>query len=197
MTKTVLLSCFLIGAALAPVAAQERGSSMENMGKTAVAAASSAFSEEESLRIKEFFERRATVLGQGKASEGNTAADRNGDDDDNDIESSAGQKGEAQARGNAKSKGKSKGKSAKGRGKGRGAQNAGRGRPSLPPGIAKNLERGKELPPGIARNYLPSALEADLPTYEGKSRVVIDDDVVLVDDTTGVIVDIIQDVLNQ
>ena len=67
MTKTVLLSCFLIGAALAPVAAQERGSSMENMGKAAVAAASSAFSEEESLRIKEFFERRAAPRFSAKA----------------------------------------------------------------------------------------------------------------------------------
>lgn len=191
MKKTVLLSCFLIGAGLAPAAAQERGSSIENIGKAAVGVASSVFAEEETQRIKDFFERRAAVLGKDKSGEDDTAADRDDDDNDNDIESSVGKKGGAQA------SDKGKGKSAKGRGKGRGAQNAGRGRPSMPPGIAKNLERGKELPPGIARNYLPSALEAELPTYEGKSRVVIDDDVVLVDDTTGVIVDIIQDVLNQ
>jgi len=46
--------------------------------------------------------------------------------------------------------------------------NAGRGRGrgrsgGLPPGIARNLERGKPLPPGIAKQYLPHELLVRLP----------------------------------
>ena len=53
------------------------------------------------------------------------------------------------------------------------------------------------MPPGIARNYLPSGLEEGLPVREGQSRVVIDDDVVLVDNKTAVIIDVIEDVLGR
>ncbi|MDX1443630.1 MAG: hypothetical protein R3270_07625, partial [Gammaproteobacteria bacterium] len=34
---------------------------------------------------------------------------------------------------------------------------------SLPPGIAKNLERGKPLPPGIQKTRLPNELQQKLP----------------------------------
>ena len=34
---------------------------------------------------------------------------------------------------------------------------------SLPPGIAKNLARGKPLPPGIAKKMVPSSMLHDLP----------------------------------
>lgn len=46
-----------------------------------------------------------------------------------------------------------------GNGNGRGRGRAG----GLPPGIEKNLARGKPLPPGIARQYLPSSLTGRLP----------------------------------
>ena len=36
-------------------------------------------------------------------------------------------------------------------------------RGSLPPGIAKNLARGKSLPPGIAKQHLPLELQRALP----------------------------------
>ncbi|WP_052379213.1 anti-virulence regulator CigR family protein [Tepidicaulis marinus] len=65
----------------------------------------------------------------------------------------------------------------------------------LPPGIAKNLARGKPLPPGIAKRYLPQDLQLRLPVYEGYERLIVGDDVLLVAAATGIIVDILSDVL--
>jgi len=78
-------------------------------------------------------------------------------------------------------KGKSKNKS-KGKSKG------------LPPGIAKNLERGKPLPPGIAKKDLPHDLNYSLPDrHDGYERTIVGNDVVLVEIDTGKIADIITD----
>lgn len=66
----------------------------------------------------------------------------------------------------------------------------------LPPGIAKNLERGKPLPPGIAKRYLPDDLEHELPPPpHGYERRIVDNDVLLVEVDTGRIADILTDVL--
>jgi hypothetical protein len=47
---------------------------------------------------------------------------------------------------------------------GQSAAGNGRGRSGgLPPGIARNLERGKALPPGIAKQTLPQQLLVQLP----------------------------------
>ncbi len=62
---------------------------------------------------------------------------------------------------------------------------------SLPPGIAKNLARGKALPPGIAKRALPSGLLTRLPSYPGHEVIIVDRDVILVDIATQVIVDIL------
>src|SRR5262245_12550800 len=35
----------------------------------------------------------------------------------------------------------------------------------LPPGIAKNVARGKPLPPGIAKKKVPTTIVRHLPTY--------------------------------
>ncbi len=61
----------------------------------------------------------------------------------------------------------------------------------LPPGIAKNLQRGKPLPPGIAKRYLPSALQAQLPARDGYERLLVGNDVLLVKAATGIIVDVL------
>ena len=66
---------------------------------------------------------------------------------------------------------------------------------SLPPGIAKNLARGKPLPPGIAKRALPGGLQPRLPAYPGHEVVIVDRDVILVDIATQVIVDILTRVL--
>lgn len=66
---------------------------------------------------------------------------------------------------------------------------------ALPPGIAKNLARGKPLPPGIAKRYLPGDLRGRLPHYEGYERLIVGDDVLLIAAATGIIVDILEDAL--
>lgn len=66
----------------------------------------------------------------------------------------------------------------------------------LPPGIAKNLERGKPLPPGIAKRGLPTQLEEELPTLrDGLERVIVGNDVTIVEEGTRIVVDILRDVL--
>ena len=66
----------------------------------------------------------------------------------------------------------------------------------LPPGIAKNLRRGKPLPPGIAKQALPGGL-VDLlpPAPRGYERVVLSGKVLLVEVATQVIHDVLEDVI--
>lgn len=66
---------------------------------------------------------------------------------------------------------------------------------SLPPGIAKNLARGKPLPPGIARNF-DSRLNARLPHYDGYEWKQVGRDVVLVAIATGIVYEILRNVLD-
>jgi hypothetical protein len=66
---------------------------------------------------------------------------------------------------------------------------------SLPPGIRKKLARGKPLPPGIAKRFLPGELEGRLPVHAGTVRRVVGNDVVLVAVATGVVLDILFDVI--
>jgi Ni/Co efflux regulator RcnB len=67
---------------------------------------------------------------------------------------------------------------------------------SLPPGIAKNLARGKPLPPGIAKQYLPDSLVSALPAPpRGFERVVVDGKILLVEVATRVIHDILTDAI--
>lgn len=75
--------------------------------------------------------------------------------------------------------------------KGRGKKQKG-----LPPGIAKNLARGKTLPPGIARNYLPDTLRRALPEPpHGHERIIVDGKILLVEIATGIIHDVLMDVI--
>jgi len=66
----------------------------------------------------------------------------------------------------------------------------------MPPGIAKNLARGKALPPGIAKQYLPEGLVHALPAPpRGDERIVVDGKVLLVEIATQVIHDILSDAI--
>ncbi len=58
---------------------------------------------------------------------------------------------------------------------------------SLPPGIRKNLQRGKPLPPGIARQRLDSRLESRLPRFPGFEWARVGSDLVQLSTSTGVV----------
>lgn len=66
---------------------------------------------------------------------------------------------------------------------------------SLPPGIRKNLARGKPLPPGIAKRF-DSRLLGKLPRYDGYEWRQVGTDVVLVALATGLIYEILDNVLD-
>jgi len=66
----------------------------------------------------------------------------------------------------------------------------------LPPGIRKNLARGKPLPPGIAKKTLPPRLAGTLPERPGYEVVRVGWDVVLVEVATGIVRDVLTDVLH-
>lgn len=70
-------------------------------------------------------------------------------------------------------------------------------REELPPGLQRHLERNGTLPPGLEKKVhpLPESLEAELPaTPEGIVRGVLGDKVVLVEQKTSKILDIVDGV---
>jgi hypothetical protein len=73
----------------------------------------------------------------------------------------------------------------------------GRGRSGgLPPGIARNLARGKALPPGIAKQHLPRDLQAMLPALDsGLDYVVAAGKLLLVEAATQIVRDVLIDVV--
>ncbi len=71
-----------------------------------------------------------------------------------------------------------------------------KGKKALPPGIAKNLLRGKPLPPGIAKQALPDPLIRLLPPPpKGYERLVVAGKILLVEVATQVIHDVLEDVI--
>jgi Ni/Co efflux regulator RcnB len=73
------------------------------------------------------------------------------------------------------------------------AKGKGKGQKSLPPGIAKNLQRGKSLPPGIAKQVLPTGLVDLLPPPPGGyERIEVAGKVLLVEIATQVIHDVLE-----
>lgn len=67
---------------------------------------------------------------------------------------------------------------------------------SLPPGIRKNLARGKPIPPGIAKRAVPGPMLSRLPKYPGYEWGVYGSDLVLVATATAVIADVFFDVFD-
>ena len=65
---------------------------------------------------------------------------------------------------------------------------------SLPPGIRKNLARGKPLPPGIAKRQVPSEMLRRLPAREGYEWRAVGTDLVLYSITSGIVDQVLQDV---
>jgi hypothetical protein len=69
-------------------------------------------------------------------------------------------------------------------------------RDRLPPGLEKHVERTGQLPPGLQKRGLPPDLEARLsPLRAGARRVIVDRDVILIDEATNVVLDVLKNVL--
>jgi hypothetical protein len=73
-----------------------------------------------------------------------------------------------------------------------------------PPGLARRnqlpagLAKRKTLPPGLAKRNLPSNLESQLPPAPvGVERVLVGDDVVLIQKGTNLLLDVLENVLNK
>jgi hypothetical protein len=66
---------------------------------------------------------------------------------------------------------------------------------ALPPGIRKNLARGKPLPPGIAKQVAPSELVTRLSLPRGYDVVEVGLDVFIVEAATSIVHDILMDVI--
>ncbi len=70
-------------------------------------------------------------------------------------------------------------------------------REKLPPGLERQLVKNGTLPPGISKRALPPGLASRLgPLPTGTERVIVGGDVALIDIATGVIIDILKDVLS-
>ncbi|KGD92107.1 membrane protein [Achromobacter sp. RTa] len=67
---------------------------------------------------------------------------------------------------------------------------------SLPPGVRKNLARGKPLPPGIAKKMVPGPMLARLPVYPGYEWRVAGSDLILVAVATAIVADVLFDVFD-
>lgn len=67
---------------------------------------------------------------------------------------------------------------------------------ALPPGIRKNLGRGKPLPPGIAKKAIPGPMLAQLPRHPGYEWRICGSDLVLVATATAIIADVLAGVFD-
>jgi hypothetical protein len=64
----------------------------------------------------------------------------------------------------------------------------------LPPGIAKNLARGKPLPPGIAKTRVPDAVLVKLPWRPPAYSVFLFGDRIVLLDAGGLVADIMESI---
>ncbi|CAB3634029.1 hypothetical protein LMG26696_01409 [Achromobacter pulmonis] len=67
---------------------------------------------------------------------------------------------------------------------------------ALPPGIRKNLARGKPLPPGIAKKMVPGPMLTRLPVHPGYEWRVAGNDLILIAIATGVVADVLAGVFD-
>ena len=66
---------------------------------------------------------------------------------------------------------------------------------ALPPGTRKNLARGKAMPPGIAKRFPPEGLRTSLSVPVRYEVIEVGWDVFLVEVATGIIHDVLMDVI--
>lgn len=69
-------------------------------------------------------------------------------------------------------------------------------RGNLPPGLRKQVQRNGQLPPGLQGRGLPGDLEGRLSRLpDGYIRLIVEKDLVLMNKRTGVVVDVMLDVV--
>lgn len=108
-----------------------------------------------------------------------------------EILGTSGAKEEAASRPQSSNKKNNKGKGNKG----------GKNKGGLPPGLAKKnglppgLAKRQTLPPGLQKRALPASLEHQLPERRHTERLIIDDDVILIERGTNLVLDILEDVI--
>ena len=133
-----------------------------------------------------------------KTAKGEDANKREGDDEEADEDGGNGRgehgKKDKGEKGHGK---KDKGNKGHGNGKSKGLPPGLAKRDTLPPGLQRQLEKNGRLPAGLAKRDLPSDLAAKMPKRDSSQEVdVVGNDVVLVDKATGVILDVLKDVVN-
>ena len=66
----------------------------------------------------------------------------------------------------------------------------------LPPGIAKNVARGKPLPPGIAKQYPPRNMLGRLPEVDDHEWRISGKDLILIAIGTAIVVEVLEEVFD-
>jgi hypothetical protein len=64
----------------------------------------------------------------------------------------------------------------------------------LPPGVRKNLARGKPMPPGIAKTRMPGGMLDQLPKRKGYDWQIAGTDLLLVQAGSNIVSDVLKDV---
>jgi len=146
------------------------------------------FSAVEKRLVREYFGATANQqTSDSTAPEWAVKDQREGDDGEDDNEDSDKQ---------GKKDKKDKDKKDKGKSKHKGLPPGLAKRDQLPPGLQKQLDRNGRLPAGLAKRDLPADLMSRLPKRSTSQDVtIVDNDVVLLDTATGIILDVIKDVV--
>ena len=127
--------------------------------------------------------------------------DRDDDSEEDDDDDQGKKKKKDKKKNKGKNKDKNKGKKSdksKGRGDGLppGLQKQLSEKGELPPGLQKRLQDSGALPPGLQASGLPEELEAELPELpEGQQRVIVDNDVLIIEEVTGRVLDALPDII--
>jgi len=70
-------------------------------------------------------------------------------------------------------------------------------RDRLPPSMQKHMKKHGQLPPGLHKRALPPDVESQLPARKNAERAIVGNDVVLIQQGTNLILDIIKDVVRK
>lgn len=141
-----------------------------------VLADKAGFSEEEKEVIRRYYRGPKSTEDDWRKAD-NDASSYHWGSDDNDGDGSGSSK-------NKKHKGKKKG--------GKGMPPGLAKKDELPPGLQKQLQKNGTLPPGLAKRDLPYDLKMKLPKRpDSYKRTVVNEDVVLIEKATGMILDIL------